>query len=473
MQMNDTADLTKKDLERLPLATAGQYLVRDATLPGFFVVVGKRTKTFTVQCDVKDELGRRRTKKVALGRVGELTAKQARVKAMATLSALQEAGKFEERRKEWTLGEAWDHMRDFELPGKGSRPRTVDGYEKTIRRLMGDWRNVPLRKFADKPHLVTERHRNITRENGPYAANHFGRAFRRLYNYAQAKLDRTLPVTAWSKVISFNREYRSKGGMGDTDLPLWFRQLAALPNGVRREFHLFNLLCGSRQTALSVAEWSHLDVKRRALHIPEPKGGEHRAFDIPLSRPMLASLARARRAGRMLAPRQAERFIFPAVKSKSGHLVEWKEGRDVLCKWGKQLRQSYEIAGEVLDVSERTMKRLMNHATQDVTMGYGDRSKMWSRLVEEQERISAHLFAQAGEAGARIADAERHFDLYAERDGKRVLVQAAIRMRDADTLAEAADVSGEWPEGHDAVLVDGLGRARWMLVDGWEAIPNG
>jgi integrase len=396
MQMNETVELTDKIVRGKPPATGGQYLVRDAALPGFFVVVGKRTKTFTVQCDVKDELGRRRTKKVAIGQVGELSVAQARAKAKATLGALQVEGKFEERRKEWTLGEAWEHMRDFELPGKGSRPRTVDGYEKTIRRLMGDWRDVPLRRFADKPYLVTERHRAITNKNGDYAANHFGRAFRRLYNYAQAKLDRTLPVTAWSKVISFNREYRRNTGMGEGELSGWFAQLAALPNGVRREFHLLTLLSGSRPDALSRAEWRHVDVRRRALHIPDPKGGEHRAFDIPLSRPMLASLARARRAGRMLAPRQAERFIFPAAKSKSGHLVEWKEDRTILSKWGVDLRQSYTIAGEALDVSERTMKRLMNHATQDVTMGYGDRNKMWPRLVAEQERLSAHLMAAAG-----------------------------------------------------------------------------
>jgi integrase len=110
---------------------------------------------------------------------------------------------------------------------------------------------------------------------------------------------------------------------------------------------------------------------------------------------MLASLARARRAGCKLAPRQCETFIFPAAKSKSGHIVEWKEDRAELCKWGVDLRQSYAIAAETLDVSERTVKRLLNHATQDVTMGYGDRDRMWPRLIAEQERISAHFMAQA------------------------------------------------------------------------------
>ena len=41
--------LTDKAILNLPFTTAGQRLVRDAELSGFFVMVGKRTKTFMVQ----------------------------------------------------------------------------------------------------------------------------------------------------------------------------------------------------------------------------------------------------------------------------------------------------------------------------------------------------------------------------------------------------------------------------------------
>lgn len=40
--------LTDKDIFRLPLAKKGAYLVRDTDLKGFFIVVGKRKKTFAV-----------------------------------------------------------------------------------------------------------------------------------------------------------------------------------------------------------------------------------------------------------------------------------------------------------------------------------------------------------------------------------------------------------------------------------------
>ncbi|HKX78580.1 MAG TPA: integrase arm-type DNA-binding domain-containing protein [Novosphingobium sp.] len=387
-------ELTDRYVAELPWAVDASYAARD-DLAGFFVAVGKRKKTFTVQCDVRDDLGRRRTKKIAIGNFPDLTVRQARAKAKATLGAIQTAGKFEERRKEWTLGEAWEHMRDFELPRKGSRPRTVEGYDKTVHALMKDWLTVPLRKFADKPHLVEERHHKITRDHGPYSANGYGRTFRRLYRYAQAKLDRTLPPIQWSQVITWNAEKRDHSGMGEEELPGWFAQLAALRNPVRRELHLFLLLSGSRPEALSKARWKDLDLKRRALRIPEPKGGEQRAFSIPLSREMLKSLIRVRKAGRIIAPRQSAEFIFPSPESKPGHIVEWKEDRATLSKWGKQLRQSYVIAAETLDISERALKRLLNHKTQDVTMGYGDRNRMWPRLLADQERISAYIMGQS------------------------------------------------------------------------------
>ena len=45
--------LTGKAIARLPAPTDGWYLARDSELKGFFVVVGKRKRTFTVQGDLR------------------------------------------------------------------------------------------------------------------------------------------------------------------------------------------------------------------------------------------------------------------------------------------------------------------------------------------------------------------------------------------------------------------------------------
>ncbi|MFX9042824.1 integrase, partial [Acinetobacter baumannii] len=77
-----------------------------------------------------------------------------------------------------------------------------------------------------------------------------------------------------------------------------------------REFHLFTLLSASRPTALKEARLEHLDLRRRVLHIPRPKGGADRAFDIPLSRQAINCLMRSIRFGRQMHPYEAKDWLF-------------------------------------------------------------------------------------------------------------------------------------------------------------------
>ena len=179
------------------------------------------------------------------------------------------------------------------------------------------------------------------------------------------------------------------------ELPAWFSQLEKFDNPIRREFHLLCLLSGSRPGALSEARIEHLDLRRRVLHLPRPKGGAERAFDIPLSRPMVRSLVRAIRAGRLLHPDAATEWLFPAA-SASGHLEEHKEGRDVLAKWGNDLRQSYRTLAHAAGVSEVDAKLLMNHKLPGVNAGYLTKGALLGHLRAEQARISAFILSAAG-----------------------------------------------------------------------------
>jgi hypothetical protein len=54
--MNDVRiSLSDKTIAQLPSPKDGWYLARDTELKGFFVVVGKRKRTFTVQGDLRKE----------------------------------------------------------------------------------------------------------------------------------------------------------------------------------------------------------------------------------------------------------------------------------------------------------------------------------------------------------------------------------------------------------------------------------
>jgi hypothetical protein len=50
--------LTDKTIAQLPNPDDGWYLARDTELKGFFVVVGKRKRTFTVQGDLRQRKAR-------------------------------------------------------------------------------------------------------------------------------------------------------------------------------------------------------------------------------------------------------------------------------------------------------------------------------------------------------------------------------------------------------------------------------
>jgi integrase len=135
------------------------------------------------------------------------------------------------------------------------------------------------------------------------------------------------------------------------------------------------LLSGCRPGALKQVKPSHIDLRRRVLHIPQPKGGSKRAFDIPLSREMILSLMRALRFSRLMHSDQAGEWVF-AAEGSTGHLVDQKEDRAILSKWGNDLRQSFRTLAQTAGVSEFDARLLMNHAIPGVNAGYITRQKL-------------------------------------------------------------------------------------------------
>lgn len=398
------AQLTKKDVDRWPHAAVGQYIVRDDELPGFFVVVGKKAKTYTIQVDVRS-LGKARSVRKIIGRHPDWDAGQARQQARAELGALQTGAKTPvSARGAITLHDAWSrhraHLERLVATGERSQ-RTLDGYDDCIERLLKDWRDTSLRDLSDQSIKVAEKHAEITAKHGPYAANHAMRALRATYRYALKKqLDRGLPLTNPVASVDFNTEHRRKRVVARSALAGWHKQLRALGSPVREEFHMFMLLSGSRPDALKKARWEHLDLKRRVLHMPKPKGGTKKAFDIPLSRAMVRCLWRARAAGRKLYPVHAKTWIFVGEK---GHIAETKERRDAierdgkkvararLSHWGGDLRQTYLTACTDLGLSDMDRHFLANHAFQNVNAGYVVRDALLDHLLAEQERVSRYL----------------------------------------------------------------------------------
>jgi site-specific recombinase XerD len=402
--------LTDKAISALTAPEKGWFLARDTELKGFFVVVGKRKRTFTVQGDLRQGGKRAASVRVAIGDCNEISTRTARAAAKSYLAQLSQGQhpKAEERAakvratqgpeiKETpstegvTLNEAWNRYRDAHLARKKRSQKTITGYRDHIERIFAEWLDTPLKTLGEDPALVIRKHDALTEENGPYMANSAMRTLRAVYNHAR-KANRSLPTNNPVAAIDWNGEQRRNTAMGANDLKGWFLDLAKLNNPIRREFHLFTLLSGCRPEALKQIKPEHINFRRRVLHVTKPKGGAKRAFDIPLSRQMILCLVRAIRFGRAMHPMYAGDWVFPA-DSATGHLAEQKEHRGVLSKWGNELRQSFRTIAIVAGVSEFDARLLMNHAIPGVNAGYITRHKLLEdHLRSQQQAISTTIF---------------------------------------------------------------------------------
>jgi integrase len=404
--------LSDKTIAHLPAPKEGWYLARDTELKGFFVVVGKRKRTFTVQGDLRRGGKRVSTIRVSIGDAGEMSTRTARAIAKEHLAQISRGRHPKEAQQtdptsarqnpgsnaspaSITLRQAWQRYLEAHLIRKGRSQKTVDGYCDHVERIFTEWLDSLLHELAMDPARVAKKHDDITRENGPYIANGSMRTLRAIYNHAR-KTNKTLPRDNPVDAVDWNEEERRDTGMGTSDLKGWFMELAAIDNPVRREFHLFTLLSGSRPAALQQIQPDHIDFRRRTLHIPRPKGGQRKAFDIPLSRQMILCLIRAIRFGRKMYPLRASEWVFPA-DSKRGHLAETKEDREILSKWGNDLRQTFRTVATAAGVSEIDAKLLMNHAIAGVNAGYITRHKLLEdHLRNQQQAISTAVFAAVG-----------------------------------------------------------------------------
>ena len=420
------ATLSDKMISRLGLADEGQYVVRDAEMKGFFVVVGKRKKTFTVQGEFRKD-GVRHWKKIALGTTDDLTTRDARVAAKTELAKIAIGDYAVEKAPEpkadakpatdITLRQAWARYKVAHLERKNRSESTIASYADHVERLLADWLDQPLRVLGDDPSLVAARHDALTLSSGPYAANGCMRTLRAIYNHARRSV-RGLPPENPVMAVDWNEEERRDCAMGSNEIAGWMAQAGRLRNAIRREYHLFTLLSGCRPTALKTAKVADLNLRDRVLRITKPKGGVKRAFDIPLSRAMVCCLIRAMRISRMLYPEAAGTWIF-ASESEEGHLVEHKEDRVAdLSKWGNDLRHTYRTLGQAAGLSEVDMHLLMNHSVKGVNVneGYITRSKLLNdHLRSAQQRLSDHIIA-AGSAPAKDGSArERDWPLLPSR----------------------------------------------------------
>ena len=153
------------------------------------------------------------------------------------------------------------------------------------------------------------------------------------------------------------------------------------PTPIRHDLQLFLLFTGLRSTDARTVRWEHVDFEKGTLHRPKPKGGEDRAFTVPVAEAVL-DLLRRRRDENPLIYADDKGWVFPStdMKGQVTHVRQAREtgydecGRKVrVLPSPHRLRDTFASAAHEARVHPLDLKVLMNHslpAGDDVTEGY-------------------------------------------------------------------------------------------------------
>src|SRR5438270_3086141 len=324
---------------------SGQFT--DATLPGFMLVSGTHRATWYAQALVR---GGRQTK-FRVGHWPDVPQVEARRMAADILAAMRRGEDPREaerarRARSTTLGDALE----LHLDGRRRSSRTAHGYRYAVEHYLGDWTRRTVEEIGRDRIGVRERHRRITQNSGRATADAVMRVLRAVYNRARREHPELPPNPCEN--VDFHGARRRAVDLAPERLREWGRAVLEL-KPVRRDLQLFTILTGMRRTAACEARVEHLDLERGCLRVPSPKGGEARAFELPLSPPLL-DLLRARAGGRDWG------WLFPSIRL-GGHIVDVRDdGLGDL--HGHALRHAYASIALEAGVPWAELKFLLNHS---------------------------------------------------------------------------------------------------------------
>lgn len=409
--------------ELTPLSTRGgkpcggkpltERVYWDTELRGFGVVVRADSASFIVLRDVN-----RKPKKVTIGRLGVYTVTEARKIAREKIVMMasgvnpndererQRQAAEKAREEGVTLKEAVAiHVAD--MRAEQCAPESIAFIEKDFLRLyVPDLANRRLASLS-RPEC-RELHAKLTTARGRATANRVVKTLRAVYNSA-TNVYPSLPA-APTKAVVFHRMPRRRSPIAWAELSSWWATVESLKNPMRRDLQRLLLFTGLRSNDGKTIRWEHIDFEAGTLHRPKPKGGEDRAFTIPLCSYVLDMLKRRKEENEQRFP--GSPWVFPVHRRKQlvSHIIEVDEQREVD---GKRLRgfipsphrlhDTFLSAAHDCNVSPLDQKALANHAlpSSDITEGY-IRPGL-EHLREVAEKIAAFLLGKAGQRSASLA----------------------------------------------------------------------
>jgi len=407
------ARISRSSIEKLEAIPGKQVSYFDTKITGFGVRINSTSRTYFVQCRVKDRKnasGKPLEIYESIGRTDVIDFEKAVTKAKAILENAAhgiapddirrqnedlEADKIitatNEARKDVTLQ---DVFKEYIITKKKLKASTIELYQEDIDRYLTDWKDLPLRSIDGN--MVISKHAEIGKRSKARADGAM-RILRALFNHAMHVYDDVIiknPVKKLSAVGGWYKVPRRETYIKPADLKKWLPAVLKLGYDTTQDFILVTLFQGSRKTETSSLKWKDVNLVDGTAIFRETKTGV--VLEVPISRFIIGRL-KERMKYYYDGP---DSYIFPSY-GKTGHIVEAKAGLEVvrlatgIKATHHDLRRSFISYCEELEINIFSRKRLANHAIPlDVTEGYTMFSMEKLRVVVE--KVAAFILGSAG-----------------------------------------------------------------------------
>jgi hypothetical protein len=276
--------LTKTVVERLGAPAQGYTLHWDGELKAFGVrVTARGIKTFILQRRVHGK-----ERRITIGRLGPLTAEQARREATKLLGAIATGRDpvAERRQSEVEAVSLGEVFTSYLSARSDLRPGSVQTYQRITAASFADWRKRPLVDITGD--MVAQRHALLGKDHGKAWANVSMRLLRALFNFASVNYEsggKALVLANPTKRLTHTRAWfridRRETLIKPHQLRPWMGAVLDLDNHLAQDYLQLVLLTGLRRSEALGLRWGDVDLVGCTLTVRDTKNGCDHTMPIP------------------------------------------------------------------------------------------------------------------------------------------------------------------------------------------------
>lgn len=384
-----TTKMTQALVDRVMDECAPGTQLYDQEVSGLRVVVGKRSASYKLVGFLNDGTGRYFSSMI--GRIDEVSLKTARTRA---IDLKQKARQGVDPRKPKSTVPTLEAAFERYVQGRGAelRPSTSEWYTEKLDGHLSTLKRLPVDRIDREQ--VRELHEKITKKSGPGAANGAMRVLKAILNDAARTHD--LPPNPVSRGVRLHRLDPRDWAIPPSEMPEMWRRLDGLEDRIRRGCWMTMLLTGLRCGDAVSMRWEHID-EDGVLTVPCPKGGERKAFRLPLTRLNLQELEEVREITKPFG----SPFVFPSAVSKSGH-IEQVRRTDEFPFAPHAMRHTWRTMAMEAGVDIGMAQVLMNHRPAGVTWNYVTRANLLGGMRDAAEKVAAKICSHRGRTAASL-----------------------------------------------------------------------